>query len=199
MDKVLVLQVVVREQSTCEKSLGFSHGDELDLLQVVHRCCRWTRTHRSRCKRCWAKVSITVRLPSWHQCVFILAGGPRQGLRGAGGAGQRYRLQSGCHLGINVFLYPCRWTRTKRLRCRWCWAKVSITVRYLSWHQCVFLPLQVDPDKAFAVQVVLEESVVNSRISYVQCALLYTNSSGERRIRCGLSPVTCHESRCLRR
>ena len=128
MDKVLVLQVVVREQSTCEKSLGFSHGDELDLLQVVHRCCRWTRTHRSRCKRCWAKVSITVRLPSWHQCVFILAGGPRQGLRGAGGAGQRYRLQSGCHLGINVFLYPCRWTRTKRLRCRWCWRRASSTL-----------------------------------------------------------------------
>jgi Sec23/Sec24 beta-sandwich domain len=43
--------------------------------------------------------------------------------------------------------------------------------------------LQVDPDKAFAVQVVLEESVVNSRVSYVQCALLYTNSNGERRIR----------------
>jgi protein transport protein SEC24 len=45
------------------------------------------------------------------------------------------------------------------------------------------LPPQVDPDKAFAVQVVLEESVVASRVSYVQCALLYTNSNGERRIR----------------
>jgi Sec23/Sec24 beta-sandwich domain len=44
-------------------------------------------------------------------------------------------------------------------------------------------PPQVDPDKAFAVQVVLEESVVASRVSYVQCALLYTNSNGERRIR----------------
>lgn len=59
--------------------------------------------------------------------------------------------------------------------------------------------MQVDPDKAFAVQVVLEESVVNSRVSYVQCALLYTNSSGERRIRCGLSPGACHESRRLLR
>lgn len=45
----------------------------------------------------------------------------------------------------------------------------------------------MDPDKAFAVQVVLEESVVASRVSYVQCALLYTNSNGERRIRCAAS------------
>lgn len=43
--------------------------------------------------------------------------------------------------------------------------------------------VQVDPDKAFAVQMVLEDNVVNSTVSYVQCALLYTNSNGERRIR----------------
>ena len=64
----------------------------------------------------------------------------------------------------------------------------------------------MDPDKAFAVQVVLEESVVASRVSYVQCALLYTNSNGERRIRwvasgryrlllCGFDiAVCCHEA-----
>lgn len=42
---------------------------------------------------------------------------------------------------------------------------------------------QVDPDKTFAVQLGLEDSVVTSRMTYVQCALLYTNSNGERRIR----------------
>jgi protein transport protein SEC24 len=62
--------------------------------------------------------------------------------------------------------------------------KIQLTFTVLN-PKCCALP-QVDPDKAFAVQVVLEESVVNSRISYVQCALLYTNSNGERRIRSAL-------------
>ena len=42
---------------------------------------------------------------------------------------------------------------------------------------------QVDPDKAFAVQIAHEENVVTSSVSYIQCALLYTSSTGERRIR----------------
>ena len=42
---------------------------------------------------------------------------------------------------------------------------------------------QVDPDKAFAVQIAHEESVVAGPVAYVQCALLYTSSNGERRIR----------------
>ena len=42
---------------------------------------------------------------------------------------------------------------------------------------------QVDPDKAFAVQIAHEENVVSSPVAYLQCALLYTSSSGERRIR----------------
>ncbi len=61
-------------------------------------------------------------------CFCTLAGGPGQSVCGAGGAGQRYRLQSGTDLGINVFFYPCRWTRTKRLRCRWCWRRASSTL-----------------------------------------------------------------------
>lgn len=41
----------------------------------------------------------------------------------------------------------------------------------------------VDPDKAFAVQIAHEETVVTGQVAYVQCALLYTASCGERRIR----------------
>lgn len=44
---------------------------------------------------------------------------------------------------------------------------------------------QVDPDKAFAVQIAHEENVVTAPVAYVQCALLYTSSNGERRIRWG--------------
>ncbi len=48
--------------------------------------------------------------------------------------------------------------------------------------------LQVDPDKAFAVQMAHEESVVSTAQAYMQCALLYTSSQGERRIRYSLCP-----------
>ncbi len=53
------------------------------------------------------------------------------------------------------------------------------------------LPLaQVDPDKAFAVQIQHDESVVTGPVAYVQCALLYTSSNGERRIRRAISHLT---------
>ncbi|KAK9794070.1 hypothetical protein WJX73_006515 [Symbiochloris irregularis] len=42
---------------------------------------------------------------------------------------------------------------------------------------------QVDPDKAFAIQIAHEEAVLATQTAYVQCALLYTSSNGERRIR----------------
>ena len=51
---------------------------------------------------------------------------------------------------------------------------------------CGRLRAQVDPDKAFAVQVAHEEGVLTTSAAYMQCALLYTSSSGERRIRCAL-------------
>jgi len=41
----------------------------------------------------------------------------------------------------------------------------------------------VDCDQAFAVEVSLEENVLAGNVAYAQCALLYTNSRGERRIR----------------
>lgn len=44
--------------------------------------------------------------------------------------------------------------------------------------------MQVDPDKAFAVQIQHDESVVTTQKAYVQCAVLYTSGAGERRIRC---------------
>lgn len=42
---------------------------------------------------------------------------------------------------------------------------------------------QVDTDKTFAVQFGLEDNIVDNRVTYVQCALLYTNGDGQRRIR----------------
>lgn len=41
----------------------------------------------------------------------------------------------------------------------------------------------MDPDKAFAVQISHEEGMVSGPMAYMQCALLYTSSQGERRIR----------------
>eukprot|EP00898_Chlorokybus_atmophyticus_P002080 jgi/Chlat1/2873/Chrsp195S03018 len=41
----------------------------------------------------------------------------------------------------------------------------------------------VDCDKAFVVQIAHDEALVTSPTVYFQCALLYTSSSGERRIR----------------
>ncbi|DBA76931.1 TPA: hypothetical protein ACH3X1_009527 [Trebouxia sp. C0004] len=42
---------------------------------------------------------------------------------------------------------------------------------------------QVDPDKAFAVQIKHEESVLTGNVAYMQCAVLFSSSNGERRIR----------------
>ena len=42
----------------------------------------------------------------------------------------------------------------------------------------------MDPDKAFAVQIKHEESVLTGNIAYMQCAVLFSSSNGERRIRC---------------
>lgn len=43
--------------------------------------------------------------------------------------------------------------------------------------------MQVDPDKAFAVQIKHEESVLTGNVAYMQCAVLFSSSNGERRIR----------------
>jgi len=40
-----------------------------------------------------------------------------------------------------------------------------------------------DSDKAFGVQIALEDQAVSATVAYMQTALLYTTSSGERRIR----------------
>ena len=39
--------------------------------------------------------------------------------------------------------------------------------------------------KSCTSQIAHEENVVSGPVAYVQCALLYTSSNGERRIRCG--------------
>ena len=49
----------------------------------------------------------------------------------------------------------------------------------------IFYNMQVDPDKAFAVQIKHEESVLTGSVAYMQCAVLFSSSNGERRIRCG--------------
>jgi protein transport protein SEC24 len=78
---------------------------------------------------------------------------------------------------------PTAWEAVMRVRC-------SKGLRVSSFHGHFFnrstdllaLPT-CDPDKGFAVQVSHEEAVVPGPVAYVQCALLYTNSNGERRIR----------------
>ena len=57
-------------------------------------------------------------------------------------------------------------------------------------HQTLDCLLQVDPDKAFAVQIKHEESVLTGNIAYMQCAVLFSSSNGERRIRY----VACNHS-----
>ena len=42
----------------------------------------------------------------------------------------------------------------------------------------------LQPNTAHAVACLLTQGVVQPGFAYVQCALLYTNSNGERRIRC---------------
>lgn len=78
---------------------------------------------------------------------------------------------------------PTAWEAVMRIRC-------SRGLKISSFHGHFFnrstdllaLPT-CDPDKAFCVQIAHEESVVPGPLGYVQCALLYTNSCGERRIR----------------
>jgi protein transport protein SEC24 len=43
-----------------------------------------------------------------------------------------------------------------------------------------------DPDKTFAVQISHEETMLQTPVAFVQCALLHTSSNGERRIRCAV-------------
>ena len=40
-----------------------------------------------------------------------------------------------------------------------------------------------DPDKGYAIEVTHDETVIDGQHACIQCALLYTASSGERRIR----------------
>ncbi|CAK0784355.1 hypothetical protein CVIRNUC_007559 [Coccomyxa viridis] len=78
---------------------------------------------------------------------------------------------------------PTAWEAVMRIRC-------SKGLRISAFHGHFFirssdllaLP-QVDPDKAFAVSIQHDETVVQGPVAYMQCALLYTSSSGERRIR----------------
>jgi len=78
---------------------------------------------------------------------------------------------------------PTAWEAVMRIRC-------SKRLRISSFHGHFFnrstdllaLPT-CDPDKAFAVQIAHEENMLTSNVAYVQCALLYTSSGGERRIR----------------
>ncbi|KAK4441639.1 protein transport protein Sec24-like [Sesamum alatum] len=75
------------------------------------------------------------------------------------------------------------WEAVMRIRC-------SKGVRFVSYHgnfmlrstDLLALPA-VDCDKAYAAQLSLEESLLTTQTVYFQVALLYTSSSGERRIR----------------
>ncbi|KAL0288627.1 UNVERIFIED_CONTAM: protein transport protein Sec24-like [Sesamum angustifolium] len=75
------------------------------------------------------------------------------------------------------------WEAVMRIRC-------SKGVRFTSYHgnfmlrstDLLALPA-VDCDKAYAAQLSLEETLLTTQTVYFQVALLYTSSSGERRIR----------------
>jgi len=75
------------------------------------------------------------------------------------------------------------WEAVMRVRC-------SRGLRISSFHGHFFnrstdllaLPT-CDPDKAFGMQISHEENLIQGPLAFVQCALLYTNSNGERRIR----------------
>lgn len=78
---------------------------------------------------------------------------------------------------------PTAWEAVMRIRC-------STGLKISAFHGHFFvrssdllaLPA-VDPDKTFSVEIVLDETVVSGQTAYMQCALLYTTSGGERRIR----------------
>ncbi|XP_058095788.1 protein transport protein SEC24 A-like isoform X2 [Magnolia sinica] len=75
------------------------------------------------------------------------------------------------------------WEAVMRIRC-------GKGVRFTTYHghfmlrstDLLALPA-VDSDKAFALQLSLEETLLTTQTVYFQVALLYTSSSGERRIR----------------
>uniref|UniRef100_M8C7R1 Protein transport Sec24-like protein n=1 Tax=Aegilops tauschii TaxID=37682 RepID=M8C7R1_AEGTA len=75
------------------------------------------------------------------------------------------------------------WESVMRIRC-------GKGVRFTTYHghfmlrstDLLALPA-VDSDKAFAMQLSLEETLMTTQTVYFQVALLYTSSSGERRIR----------------
>ncbi|KAM3252079.1 protein transport protein Sec24-like [Capsicum annuum] len=75
------------------------------------------------------------------------------------------------------------WESVMRIRC-------GKGVRFTTYHgnfmlrstDLIALPA-VDCDKAYAMQLSLEETLLNSQTVFFQIALLYTSSSGERRIR----------------
>lgn len=75
------------------------------------------------------------------------------------------------------------WEAVMRIRC-------SKGLKISSFHGHFFIRSSdllalptIDPDKCFAVQISHEEAVVTGSVGYVQCALLFTSSNGERRIR----------------
>ncbi|XP_059297157.1 protein transport protein SEC24 A-like isoform X2 [Lycium ferocissimum] len=88
-----------------------------------------------------------------------------------------------CHELARDLTRETAWESVMRIRC-------GKGVRFTTYHgnfmlrstDLIALPA-VDCDKAYAMQLSLEETLLTSQTVYFQVALLYTSSSGERRIR----------------
>ncbi|KAG5514504.1 hypothetical protein RHGRI_035799 [Rhododendron griersonianum] len=82
-------------------------------------------------------------------------------------------------IAVNIYAFSDKYTDI-----------ASLGVRFTSYHgnfmlrstDLLALPA-VDCDKAFAIQMTLEETLLTMQTVYFQVALLFTSSSGERRIR----------------
>ncbi|CAD7697205.1 unnamed protein product [Ostreobium quekettii] len=75
------------------------------------------------------------------------------------------------------------WEAVMRIRCSKGLRIIGFTGHFFIRSSDLLALPTVDPDKSFAIHLTHEDSVLESQTVYLQCALLYTSSCGQRRIR----------------